>query len=291
MKAVICCFTVLLMFFVNAGFSQITTSNRDYFLSKKDLDRLSPHSLNRYSFIVYSQYGEDGVINEIFNRLGIKNGFFVEFGAADGVWLSNTRYLWEQGWSGAMIEPGSKYNQLVANYKNSNVLCIKEFVSWEEDAKEGLTFDKIKEKYFADQEIDLLSVDVDGLDYQILKSLKCRPKVIMVECNLYWHPLFTKEVPTDIAVHNLQQPLAVMIKMARELGYEPVCATINLFLVRKDLYEPFKKCPSDALTLWRDGFRANPLRDIMWQDRNKNKLIRQTEDPELEKICPLSPDF
>ena len=39
--------------------------------------RLSPFSMNKYAFNVYSQFGEDGIIEEIFNRLNIKNGFFV----------------------------------------------------------------------------------------------------------------------------------------------------------------------------------------------------------------------
>jgi len=269
------------------------TSSRNNFFSPEVMNRLSPNSLNRHAFIVHSQFGEDGIIEEIFNRLHIKKGFFVEFGAADGVWLSNTRYLVEKGWSGVMIEPSQgPFEQLKANYKDEkNVLCLNKCVGYDDSDPKAITFDRIRDIYFPQQEIDFLSIDIDGLDFLILKSLKCRPKVIMIESNLFWHPLFTKEVPANVAASNLQQPIPVMIDIARALGYEPVCLTINLFLVRKDLYEPFKNTPSDALTLFRDGLRSNSTKDWIVQHRKDNPHIKQYEDPDLEILCPITFDF
>jgi hypothetical protein len=248
-------------------------------------DRLSLHSLNRYAHIIYSQNGEDGIIEEIFRRLNIENGFFVEFGSGDGIAISNTRNLWQKGWSGAMIDSSLELvARLKENYKGvDNVLCLRYNVA-DGISNYGITFDQIAKKHFPEREIDFLSIDIDGLDYLILKSLKCRPKVICIECNLYWHPLFTHEVPEAIAARNLQQPLPVMIQIAREMGYEPVAMTINLFLVRRDLYELFKDTPSDALTLWRDGFRSSMDRESVIGHRNSNPEIRRYEDPGLEPI-------
>lgn len=270
-----------------------TTSKRHNFLTPEILKKLSPNSLNRNAFMVYSQFGEDGIIEEIFRRLNINNGFFIEFGAYDGMYLSNTRYLWEKGWSGVMIEASpTLFEQLKENYKEAkNVLCLHEFVTPEDNNPQGPTLDKIAEKYFPEQEVDFLVIDIDGLDFEIFKNLKIRPKVISIECNLFWHPLFTKEVPAAVSSNNLQQPLAVVIELARSKGYEPVCQTINLFLVRRDLYAPFKDTPSDTLTLWRDGFRSNPTKDWTWDYRQKSKTIKEYEDPELEIICPITKDF
>ncbi len=260
---------------------------------EQNMHRISPESLNRYAKWKYSQYGEDGIIEEIFNRLNITQGFFVEFGAADGIFVSNTRHLWEQGWKGVYIEPNRKdFLNLQKNYPvDSGVQTLDYFVSWEGNAGNGVLFDDIKARHFPSQEIDFLSIDVDGADYYILKSLKCRPKVICIENNLKWHPLYTKEVPANIALKNNQQPLAVLISAAKKMGYEPVCMTINLFLVRKDLYQPFKMVPNDTLTLWRDAFRVFHGKDKMVNLRKKQEHFFRLEGKELNHQHPITENF
>lgn len=59
-----------------------------------------------YGYKVYSQFDEDGIINEIFKRIGTTNKIFIEFGVGDGT-ENNTIYLLLKGWSGLWIE-GSK---------------------------------------------------------------------------------------------------------------------------------------------------------------------------------------
>lgn len=225
---------------------------------RENLHRLSPNSLNRKAFWKYSQYGEDGIIHEIFHRLNIDRGFFVEFGAMDGITISNTRFLYEQGWEGVMIEPNTPdYETLCANYPpSSGVIPLNYFVTHKSGDSRGLLFDQIKELHFPDREIDFLSIDVDGADYYIFKSLQCRPKVICIEANFNWHPLMNDEVPESIAIQNQQQPLLLFIEQAKQMGYEPVCLTINLFLVREDLMNHFSDVPKDALTIWTDGWRS-----------------------------------
>jgi hypothetical protein len=62
-------------------------------------------NLNSYARNFTSQFGEDGIIEEILIRLGaVVPKYFVEFGAWDGVHLSNTHSLAKLGWSGLYIE-------------------------------------------------------------------------------------------------------------------------------------------------------------------------------------------
>lgn len=257
---------------------------------KQNLHRISSHSLNRFGACVYSQYGEDGIIEEIFKRLGVKKGFFVEFGAHDGIYLSNTRYLWENGWHGAMIEADAeRFSNLQKNYSQiPEVLTIHSFVSWKKE-KGSVLFDEIREKYFPEQEIDFLSIDIDGCDFYILKSLKCRPKVICIENGLKWHPLLDKEAPESMAKNNLHQPIHIVIEYARKIGYEPLCSTINLFLVKREFYHLFTGVPTDALTIWQDAFRSFPYKQY-WIDCRKSNYpdIKIFEGQIYEELMPIT---
>ena len=70
---------------------------------------------------VHSQRGEDGIIEKIFDTIKPQNKWFVEFGAWDGIHLSNTRLLAEKGWSGVFIEASEKrFNELKNNYKDND---------------------------------------------------------------------------------------------------------------------------------------------------------------------------
>ena len=56
----------------------------------------------------HSQNGEDGIIEELLNRLQIKSGWVCEFGAWDGIVGSNCRKLTEEGWTGIFIEADNR---------------------------------------------------------------------------------------------------------------------------------------------------------------------------------------
>lgn len=253
---------------------------------------IQKHSLLHYAKDIYSQRGEDGILERIFDILQIKSGFFIEFGAADGVWFSNCRHLAEQGWDGMFIEADKKsFSKLVQNcriYKRK-CLAVNEFVTWDEQDTRGLTIDKIIETYFPNKEIDFMSIDIDGGDYLILEKLQCKPKILCVEGGFSWHPLFKKRVPDAIALQCLQQPLEEMIRIGKAKGYEPVVFTQNTIFIRNDLYAPFADIINDTFSLWRDAWRnayynypdvISYLEDI----RKNNSLIRSVEGDEFLKL-------
>ncbi len=287
----LCCFTSA--FFADIGCISAEENEIPAVLSNETISRLSPSSFNRYYRNVYSQCGEDGILEEIFKRLNIKTGFFIEFGAADGIWFSNSRYLWEKGWSGVMIEAdNSRFGLLAKRYANdTRMLCIHDFVTWQDDDVRGHVLDKIADTHFRDAEIDFLSIDVDGADYLILEGLQRKPKVICVEAGLHWHPLFYDRIPDEFALQNMQQPLAVMLQIAKKKGYEAICLTGNLILVRKDLMAQFQEVPTDVLTLFRDGWRSSFCQKWLVTFRQNHPIISKLEGPGLQQRYPITEDF
>src|SRR5262249_547610 len=177
--------------------------------------RVSRNSLLKHAKNIFSQCGDDGILEAIFDRLGIRAGYFVEFGAWDGIYLSNSRLLFCKGWSGAFIEPDrSRFAELQLNYRDfPQIQCINEMVTADPAAAQsmGRSLDQIWRSELGSRHVDCLSIDIDGLDYQIVESLEMRPTVICVEGGFAWHPDFTKRVPDSVAAPNLHQPLSVLI--------------------------------------------------------------------------------
>ena len=79
----------------------------------------------------YSQFGEDLILLDFFNKTKLNKGFFFEFGAWDGIYLSNCRLLYEKGWEGCFVEADNrKFIDLKKNYGNeTKVKLINEFIN------------------------------------------------------------------------------------------------------------------------------------------------------------------
>ncbi len=92
-------------------------------------------SLSEFKYSVYSQYGEDGIIEEIFNRLPKHklDYWCVEFGAWDGVHLSNTcNLIRHSGYKAVLIEADKKrYTQLLSNFPSDNVIKLNKWINFE----------------------------------------------------------------------------------------------------------------------------------------------------------------
>jgi hypothetical protein len=106
-----------------------------------------PDYLYDYRKKITSQYGEDGIIEKIFEVAGADNKWCVEFGASDGKTLSNAwNLMTNRGWSGVMIESGVwRFKKLLRRYKeNSNVTCINKLVNFEGNNSLDRILSKIK---------------------------------------------------------------------------------------------------------------------------------------------------
>lgn len=141
-----------------------------------------PIELHRFARRVYSESGEDGILEKLFQTLGADRGFFVEFGAWDGVRLSNTRLLGERGWSGILIEGDpDKYRALRNNAQSEAVTLVNAYVS----LKGQNTLDALLERNGCPPVFELLSIDVDSDDLAIWMSLRrYRPICVVIEFNV-----------------------------------------------------------------------------------------------------------
>lgn len=183
---------------------------------------------------IYSQNGEDGVIQEILTRLGIKRGWFCEFGAWDGKFLSNTYALVELGWNGVEIEGDlarfSALKQTCESVRNNRLYPICAFVGHNDPTR---SLDTLLAGTPIPSDFDLLSIDIDSTDFQVWDSLKnYQPKIVVIEVDSSLLPPMQKIASAT----SPQSSFQAMIELGRAKGYTAACHTGNVFFVRNDLY-------------------------------------------------------
>ena len=182
---------------------------------------------------IYSQNGEDGILAEIFRRFGIEKGFFVEFGAWDGIKYSNTYSLLENnGWVGAYIEgERDRFEDLKKNVPQPEIIKICEFVATAGEK----SLDRILAAHEIPEQFDLLSIDIDSDDFAVWDGLQnYRPSVVVIE--------FNPTIPLDT---EYVQPLGATIgnsalaqfNLGRKKDYVAVAMTAwNLIFVRREMF-------------------------------------------------------
>ena len=137
-------------------------------------------------FKAYSQHDEDGIIQEIFRRIGTTNKVFVEFGCGSGL-ENDTLYLLLSGWSGVWMD-GSQGN--LESLRSLHNAALKRGSLKAEQCM--VTAENVDETLFrlcATKTIDLLSIDIDGNDYWVWKAIESvTPRVVVVEYNATFRP-------------------------------------------------------------------------------------------------------
>jgi hypothetical protein len=200
-----------------------------------------PKRLVRYGYKVYSQNDEDGIIAEIFRRIGTTSRTFVEFGVETGI-ECNTAKLLVEGWHGLWIEA----NPMSAATIRDN------FAAFIEDGRlrfsEGRVTAENINGLIAQSgvagEIDILSIDIDYNDYWVWKAIEViNPRLVVIEYNATLRPPMSLVVPyrpdAEWDGSNFQgASLEALVKLGSEKNYRIVGCSIagtNAFFVRADL--------------------------------------------------------
>ena len=140
-----------------------------------------PRHLIHFEGQVYSQNGEDGLISEIFNRIGTTNRHFVEIGTSTGL-ENNTALLVLEGWQGLWVEGDPAANEQAAGH-------------WPEAVGEGRlkavtamvtaeNFQDLLRDNSVPEELDLLSLDIDRNTFHAFEKMDAyRPRLLILEYN------------------------------------------------------------------------------------------------------------
>lgn len=200
-----------------------------------------PDKLNRYEFQAFSQVGDDGIIEEIFRRIGTTNQYFIEFGVENGT-ETNSTYLLYKGWKGLWMD-GSEKNIAAIHascpkaIQRGDLKAIQAFITAE-------NIEVLFDKAGVPTEPDLLTIDIDRNDYYVWKAIhKYRPRVVIVEYNAIFRPGCEFVINYDAAAMwdgsgNTGASLESFCKLGEEKGYKLVAccfAGVNAYFVREDV--------------------------------------------------------
>lgn len=194
-------------------------------------------SINEFESRVSSQNGEDGILSEIFRRLRIGAGFFVEFGVQDGS-ECNTALLAASGWSGVYVEVDpADASRLAERYAATpRIRTLQAFIT-----AENIT--GIFESARVPAEFDILSIDIDGNDYWVWQALApYKPRVVVIEYNAEhvpperWVMKYDRSHRWDKTTY-YGASLASYAALAQTKGYSLVGTEktgVNAFFIRND---------------------------------------------------------
>ena len=225
---------------------------------------------------VYSEHGEEGVLDCIFSHIGTESKFCVEIGARDGINDSNTLWLVEHGWQGIGIEKNGGYADIAKSHVRHETVspnCVNELFS----------------KYGVPPNLDFLSIDIDYNDFWVLKAILERgeyfPKLICAEFNPNFGPTESKSVPyfsrgkkSGSVVYGAS--MAAFVKLGKKYSYKLIHMMTtpskhyvsnktgrNVFLIQSSYL------PSDF------EVKVEQVHSEAWDELHKKKKIFDKQNP------------
>jgi len=260
-------------------------------IEARQLQVLDSKNISLNEFRVYSQWGEDGIIQFLLRYIEIPQKIFVEFGVQNFT-ESNTRFLLvNNNWAGLLIEASENDVQYIKQdseiYWQYNLKIANAFI----------TKDNINQIFLENGlqgNIGLLSIDIDGNDYWVWQAINViSPAIVIVEYNFRFGKDKAVTIPYDKdfirsrAHHSMiyyGASLKALYQLGQQKGYVFVgcnSAGNNAFFVRKDL----KPDCIPELTV-EEGYVAAKYRES--RDLNGNLIyVSRQEEEQLISSLPL----
>ena len=223
-------------------------------ISHKNLSFKKIKNLSNVEFQVFSQWGEDGIIDWLVNKFGEIPKSFLEIGT-ENYKESNTRFLLiNNNWDGFIIEADKSSVQDIKSQKvywKYNLTVENEFVSQD-------NINKIIKRINVPKKLGILSLDIDGVDYWILKKMSSlEPSIIICEYNSLFGQKKAITVPykknyirSNEHYSNLYYGASIkaFIDLLKKRNYFFIgtnSAGNNAFFVRKNIWKKAKKVITD----------------------------------------------
>ena len=229
----------------------IVTSGLLKFLNKinqkKKYENFSSNldNINKKEYRITSQNNEDGIINFIFSELQLDKLNFVEIGF--DFYQNNSLSLLKKSKKGLFIDGDEKKVLILKNivkilYPRKNLIVQNHLV--DVDSINNL----IKQNFEASDEVDFLSIDVDGMDYYLFESIDFSPKLICIEYNFWFGKNlkcvapYKKNYKAESLSEYVGSSLKALIELAKLKGYHLIAlesSCVNAFFIRNDLKHKF----------------------------------------------------
>jgi hypothetical protein len=254
------------------------------------MQKSSINNLSEVEFQVFSQWGDDGIIQFLINKLDITHHTFIEFGV-ENYKESNTRFLLiNNNWSGLVIDGSPENIQYIKTDTLSwgyELHAISSFIT-AENINELIT--QFLQKGYH-KEIGILSIDIDGNDYWVWKAIEVvEPVIVIVEYNsllgaeksltIPYDPSFVRNTKYNMMYWGVSIP--ALCNLANEKGYAFVgCNSSgnNAYFVRRDkLNNVIKECSI------KEGFVLSKFREILIEEN----MYRPTGAERMEYLKGLS---
>ena len=255
--------------------------------SKLNVNSLEKN-IKKKEFKIFSQWGEDGIIDYLITNLDIENKTFIEFGV-ENYEESNTKFLLlNRNWKGFILDSSINNINYIKNsdlYWKYSLHAITAFIN-KENINNLLELSKFKKK------VGLLSIDIDGNDYWVWQGIDTiEPSIVIIEYNSrlgieksYVVP-YEKNFERKKANYSMiyyGASLKALVKLGKKKGYELVhCneAGNNAFFVKKELLNDKIKS-IDAV----EGFVHNKFRESRNKDGKLTFLDKKSEEEILFKL-------
>lgn len=213
-------------------------------IENRQIQNLLPSQMQESEFRVFSQWGEDGIIQHLLRHVPIEKKIFVEFGV-ENYTESNTRFLAINNyWSGLVIDGSLEninYIKKDTIYWSCNLKAEHAFIT-----KENI--DELIAGNGINGDIGILSIDIDGNDYWVWEAIDCiTPRIVICEYNSLFGGKAKVTIPykADLTRERAHfskiyygASISALSELSKRKGYSLVASNMagnNLFVVRNDL--------------------------------------------------------